>query len=252
MLNIARKLIWVAHDPQRNTLTAFDEHWKAIKQSRAAYSAVVNPEIDGSTAGLRSEYDASVSAFQERMPKVFDPFAGGGAIPLEAARLGCRSYGNDINPVAHIIQRASLEFPQKFGQPVVYTEDHYLEKYGKDAWSKLPAEWKDFDTQKQRIVRIPNRLSHDVEHEALALLAKAEEQIGHLYPKDEGGNKPIAYYWARTATCLQTLPAAPRSHCLSNSTSPTHQLGKSTSNQSLMEPKSTLKSSRAKPRRRAF
>ena len=88
VLNIARKLIWVAHDPQRNTLAAFDEHWKAIKQSRAAYSAVVNPEIDGSTAGLRSEYDAAVSAFQERMPKVFDPFAGGGAIPLEAARLG--------------------------------------------------------------------------------------------------------------------------------------------------------------------
>jgi adenine-specific DNA methylase len=83
----------------------------------------------------------------------------------------------------------------------VYTEDHYLEKYGKEAWAKLPAEWKDFDNQKQRIVRIPNRLSHDVEHEALALLARAEEKIGHLYPKDEEGNKPIAYYWARTATC---------------------------------------------------
>lgn len=39
------------------------------------------------------------------MPSVFDPFAGGGAIPLEAARLGCRSYGNDINPVAHIIEK---------------------------------------------------------------------------------------------------------------------------------------------------
>jgi adenine-specific DNA methylase len=50
-------------------------------------------------------------------PKVLDPFAGGGAIPLEALRLGCETYALDLNPVAHLIQRATLEFPQKFGQP---------------------------------------------------------------------------------------------------------------------------------------
>jgi adenine-specific DNA methylase len=62
-------------------------------------------------------------------------------------------------------------------------------------------EWKDYDANNERIVYIPNRLSHDVEYEALALLKRAEDKIGHLYPKDERGNKPIAYYWARTATC---------------------------------------------------
>ena len=132
---------------------------------------------------------------------VFDPFAGGGAIPLEASRLGCRSYGNDINPVAHIIQRASLEFPQKFGQPIVYTQAAYEVKYGGEAWKKLPVQWKDYDGGGNRIARIPNRLSHDVEFEVMALLSRAEEKIGHLYPQDDNGNKPIAYYWARTAKC---------------------------------------------------
>ncbi len=59
------------------------------------------------------------------MPSVFDPFAGGGAIPLETARLGCRSYGNDINPVAHIIEKGSVEFPQKYGKPIRYTEEEF-------------------------------------------------------------------------------------------------------------------------------
>ena len=48
-------------------------------------------------------------------PKVLDPFGGGGSIPLEALRLGCETYASDINPVAILIQKCTLEFPQKFG-----------------------------------------------------------------------------------------------------------------------------------------
>jgi len=47
-------------------------------------------------------------------PKVLDMFAGGGAIPLEAARLGCEATAVELNPVAHLIERAMLEFPQRF------------------------------------------------------------------------------------------------------------------------------------------
>lgn len=50
-------------------------------------------------------------------------------------------------------------------------------------------------------VEIPNRLSFDVEYYAKKLLAMTEAEVGHLYPADEKGNKPIAYYWTRTATC---------------------------------------------------
>ena len=50
-------------------------------------------------------------------PKVLDPFAGGGAIPLEALRLGCEAHAIDINPVAHLIELCTLVYPQKYGQP---------------------------------------------------------------------------------------------------------------------------------------
>ena len=50
-------------------------------------------------------------------PKVLDPFGGGGAIPLEALRLGCETYSNDLNPVAVLIQKCTLEYPQKYGRP---------------------------------------------------------------------------------------------------------------------------------------
>src|SRR5512136_2731031 len=50
-------------------------------------------------------------------PKVLDMFAGGGAIPLEALRLGCEAYALDLNPVAHLIQLCTLVYPQQFGQP---------------------------------------------------------------------------------------------------------------------------------------
>jgi adenine-specific DNA methylase/REP element-mobilizing transposase RayT len=51
-------------------------------------------------------------------PKVLDPFAGGGAIPLEALRLGCEAHAIDINPVAHLIELCTLVYPQKFGRPL--------------------------------------------------------------------------------------------------------------------------------------
>ena len=50
-------------------------------------------------------------------PKVLDPFAGGGAIPLEALRLGCEAHAVDLNPVAHLIELCTLVYPQKYGQP---------------------------------------------------------------------------------------------------------------------------------------
>ena len=52
-------------------------------------------------------------AYGGRAPKVLDPFAGGGAIPLEAMRLGCEATAVDINPVAWFILKCTLEYPQK-------------------------------------------------------------------------------------------------------------------------------------------
>lgn len=177
----------------------FDEASKAITNAETALYHTPNrhlasPEVTAKEAALQK----AIEKFQNRMPSVFDPFAGGGAIPLEAARLGCRSFGNDINPVAHIIEKGSVEFPQKYGKPITYTHEEFMTLYGKEG-VKLYTE--NFGGMPTGNVEIPNRLSFDVEYYAKKLLAMTEAEVGHLYPADEKGNKPIAYYWARTATC---------------------------------------------------
>lgn len=206
VLRLARLLIWVAYNSElRSEATytdlavEFDEASKAITNAETALYHTTNrhltsPEVTAKEVALQE----AIEKFQNRMPSVFDPFAGGGAIPLEAARLGCRSFGNDINPVAHIIEKGSVEFPQKYGKPITYTHEEFMTLYGKEG-VKLYTE--NFGGMPTGNVEIPNRLSFDVEYYAKKLLAMTEAEVGHLYPADEKGNKPIAYYWARTATC---------------------------------------------------
>ena len=206
VLRLARLLIWVAYNSElRSEATytdlavEFDEASKAITNAETALYHTTNrhltsPEVTAKEAALQK----AIEKFQNRMPSVFDPFAGGGAIPLEAARLGCRSFGNDINPVAHIIEKGSVECPQKYGKPITYTHEEFMTLYGKEG-VKLYTE--NFGGMPTGNVEIPNRLSFDVEYYAKKLLAMTEAEVGHLYPADEKGNKPIAYYWTRTATC---------------------------------------------------
>lgn len=206
VLRLARLLIWVAYNSElhpeatyTDLTVEFDEASKAITNAEIALYHTTNrhlasPEVTAKEAALQEV----IEKFQNRMPSVFDPFAGGGAIPLEAARLGCRSFGNDINPVAHIIEKGSVEFPQKYGKPITYTHEEFMTLYGKEG-VKLYTE--NFGGMPTGNVEIPNRLSFDVEYYAKKLLAMTEAEVGHLYPADEKGNKPIAYYWARTATC---------------------------------------------------
>lgn len=124
VLNKARKLIWVAYNFKKGSiakdlLVGFDNAYNAIKKAEEnLYSSINRQIVSKEISDKEIILQKAIDNFLNQMPKVFDPFAGGGAIPLEASRLGCRSFGNDINPVAHIIQKASLEFPQKFGKPI--------------------------------------------------------------------------------------------------------------------------------------
>lgn len=206
VLRLARLLIWVAYNAERRPeasyqelATEFDLAFNAIKEAEENLYHTPNRHLASVDVKTKeATLQAAIESFQNRMPSVFDPFAGGGAIPLEAARLGCRSYGNDINPVAHIIEKGSVEFPQKYGKPITYTHDEFMSLYGMDG-VKLYTE--KFGVMPTGNVVIPNRLSFDVEYYAKKLLAMTEAEVGHLYPTDEKGNKPVAYYWARTATC---------------------------------------------------
>jgi adenine-specific DNA methylase len=203
----ARKLIWVAHNALTGQSTAellkdFDRHHEAIKAAEATLYSM--PDRHLATEAVKvgeAQLQQAIEAFLNKMPKVFDPFAGGGAIPLEAARLGCKTYGNDINPVAHIIQKGSLEFPQKYGKPITYSKTEFLKLYGADEWKKRSNEQLVFQNGEPIAVNIANRLSFDVDFYARKLLTETEREIGHYYPADENGNKPIAYYWARVGTC---------------------------------------------------
>jgi adenine-specific DNA methylase len=195
IINKARKLIWVAHNGNgkaEDLLFEFDKFYKAIKDAEVALYSLPDRHIETSDSKkLVENLNLAIEAFLTKMPRVFDPFAGGGAIPLEAARLGCRSFGNDINPVAHIIQKGSLEFPQKYGKPITYSKAEFIKIYGKAEFEQITNENLVFENGESIAVNISNRLSFDVAFYAKKLLREAEKEIGFLYPADTKGNKPI-------------------------------------------------------------
>lgn len=117
-------------------------------------------------------------------PALLDPFAGGGAIPLEAQRLGLKAHASDLNPVAVMINKAMIEIPPKFaGQPPVNPNSAKLD----NVWIGAQG------------------LAEDVRYYGEWMKKKAFERIGHLYPKvkDEHGQEHtvIAWIWARTVKC---------------------------------------------------
>lgn len=120
-------------------------------------------------------------------PPLLDPFAGGGAIPLEAQRLGLEAHAHDLNPVAVMINKAMIEIPPKFaGQPPVNPEAQ-RNKLTEDDWSGTRG------------------LAEDMRYYGEWMRAKAFEKIGHLYPKvkDAEGKEHtvIAWLWTRTVKC---------------------------------------------------
>jgi adenine-specific DNA methylase len=111
-------------------------------------------------------------------PKVLDPFAGGGAIPLEALRLGCETYAGEYNPVATLILKCTLEYPQKYGRPKETSKD----------WNFLKESLK-------------SPLSVDVNKWGNWILEEAKKEIGKYYSIEKDGSVPVAYIWARTILC---------------------------------------------------
>lgn len=151
-------------------------------------------------------------------PKVLDPFAGGGAIPLEALRLGCEAHAVDLNPVAHLIQLCTLVYPQKYGQPDSRPVPDYIKRLiaHNRATKKAKSEQGLFDQAEAAVASddeiIPdveiteaeyrkNPLATDVKYWGHWVLEKARREIGQFYPSDPDGSIPVAYLWARTVTC---------------------------------------------------
>ena len=136
---------------------------------------------------------------RKKLPAFHDPFAGGGALPLEAQRLGLESYASDLNPVAVLINKAMIEIPPKFaGKPPVNPAAH-AEIKRSGAWHGKGAQG----------------LADDVRHYGKWMRDEADKRVGHLYRKVEVTSEMakgradlsavvgkkltvIAWLWART------------------------------------------------------
>jgi putative DNA methylase len=134
----------------------------------------------------------------EKLPGFHDPFAGGGALPLEAQRLGLEAYASDLNPVAVLINKAMIEIPPKFAGMAPVNPEARSKK------QLIARQWKGAEG-----------LAEDVRYYGQWMRDEAEKRIGHLYPKVEVtaeitkeradlipyiGRKltVVAWLWART------------------------------------------------------
>jgi putative DNA methylase len=134
----------------------------------------------------KDDGEAILEYLQTKAPPVYDPFSGGGSIPLEAQRLGLRAYGSDLNPVAVLIGKALVEIPPKFaGRPPVNPKSQAALKRG--------GRWNGKGVQ---------GLAEDVRYYGQWMREEAEKRIGQLYPKaklsDGSEATVIAWLWART------------------------------------------------------
>lgn len=123
-------------------------------------------------------------------PALLDPFAGGGAIPLEAQRLGLEAHAHDLNPVAVMINKAMIEIPPRFAGQAPVNPDSRTRLDGATGWQGAQG------------------LAADVQYYGEWMKQEAFRRIGHLYPKvkvphELGGGEAtvIAWIWARTVKC---------------------------------------------------
>lgn len=143
----------------------------------------------------------------EQLPAFHDPFAGGGAIPLEAQRLGLEAHASDLNPVAVLINKAMIEIPPKFaGQPPVGPVPDGDKRSKKQSTKDGFEDWSG-----------ARGLAEDVRRYASLLTRMSHDAIGHFYPKTKvtdayGGEERtvIAWLWARTVASPN--PAANGTH----------------------------------------
>jgi putative DNA methylase len=159
---------------------------------------------------LNASHPDAATLFQpDAMPGLHDPFAGGGAIPLEAQRLGLDAYASDLNPVAVLINKAMIEIPPKFaGKPPVSAA--LAQGKASDAFAKLRA-----TTKNEQKWTGAQGLAEDIRHYGAWMREQAQQRIGHLYPQVEitpelAQDRPdlqpllgqkltvIAWLWART------------------------------------------------------
>jgi putative DNA methylase len=168
-----------------------------------------SPDLESFRQEIRKAYGG-------RAPRVFDPFAGGGAIPLEAMRLGCEVTAADINPVAWFIVKCTLEYPQKLAgehRPLprfAVESPEFMEGFlkGTARPTKRQLE-RQLEAVQQSLFPPPDvDLAWHVRAWGQWVLERARKDLERFYPTVDG--KPtVAYLWARTVTCKNCRATIP-------------------------------------------
>lgn len=146
-------VLWKNTTNEKVLKQARDEIWQSWRRTCAEYA----------------DHPKAKELFDRyKLPAFHDPFAGGGALPLEAQRLGLEAYASDLNPVAVLINKAMIEIPPKFaGRPPVNPEAREQGNIDDKAWPGARG------------------LAEDVRYYGKWMRDEAEKRIGHLYPRVE-------------------------------------------------------------------
>ena len=183
--------------------------WENTDESKPdvkALMAEARYEIARSVARTRGETAPTDPAdvlhyLNDKALPIYDPFAGGGSIPLEAQRLGLRAVGSDLNPVAVLINKALIELPPKFsGKPPVNPDA--------DPMGMLTGKYigRGKNRKPEKVAwRGATGLADDIRYYGQWMREEAFKRIGHLYPMaklpDGSEATVIAWLWARTIPC---------------------------------------------------
>ena len=193
-LAAARAVIWssLVDDPSEHSeqFPTEEEQNKERQRLFAILEELVKWENSNDPEILEAAKAEILRSTGNNPPPLLDPFAGGGAIPLEAQRLGLEAHAHDLNPVAVMINKAMIEIPPKFAGQAPVNPDTRARLDAADGWTGAKG------------------LAEDVRYYGEWMKQQAFKKIGHLYPKvkvpaAQGGGEAtvIAWIWARTVKC---------------------------------------------------
>lgn len=176
---------------------------RPLAAARAAVYATLVPADTGPPRDSASAFfktlcglgasDQAIGAAREHVRQGGDPrlvldlFAGGGAIPLEAQRLGCETTAVELNPVAHLIERCTLEFPQTYGAELANDIRRYGRRWVAQTWD--------------RVGHLYPPLREDG-------VSRQTTLDGDAHAENRSAGRPIAYLWTRTVQCPNPERAA--------------------------------------------
>ena len=175
-----------------------DENLLTEARYEIACSIARNNGEDLTTFRTRFQNDpeAVLQYLRDHCPPVYDPFCGGGSIPLEAQRLGLRARASDLNPLPVLLNKAMIELPPKFhNQKPINPNADPMGMFTGTGRKKTWTPWKG-----------TTGLADDIRYYGAWMREEAYRRIGHLYPQVQLANNQtttaVAWLWAHTAPCI--------------------------------------------------